>query len=457
MVRYGSREVLQILAIRPHVLRYWEQLLPLVRAERDETGHRVWTEAQVRILQRLAHLVNDRGMAVQAAGDAILREAESGAGNVKGILEAVRHELMTVLHRIRRNEENDAARSGRSSAPTESEDLRRTVALPGSAPPSPLSRWDPVEQGGVPRPGGAPRSDSGVQARLERRHRLSPSESGTAPHTLEVVRIAYRHLFAYTAGARGETREIPRILAEIIRTRFASVPDKSAGEATVSRSETTVVCAPADEIDRYRAVFAEGNGPVPTVLPVPYLSYEGARWISPLLSLLIALRDDPLWREVAGPEVAGPEAAGNNVSASVTGRYGYLWAPENPDVPVDLPVTPFGSATARPVLTVHPGQRGTLLGEGLVVPLGNRALLDDLIRRGRWSLGRVLDCNGKDADTFPVRWRYDLLLRDLVVPGTPWIVLPRSDRPSLWRGDDWRRQMSAVWPELDVRERWGTE
>jgi DNA-binding transcriptional MerR regulator len=438
MVRYGSKEVLQILAVRPHVLRYWEQLLPLVRAERDETGHRVWTEAQVRILQRLAHLVNDRGMAVQAAGDAILQEAESGAGNVKGILEAVRHELMTVLHSLRRNEEIARKRSGPLSSTAVDAGVRRFDGTRRDMHLSSSGEWNPVEHGGVPRPEEMERRGADRQRHLERRNRISPLKTIDRSNS-DVVRIAYRHLFAYTSGSRGDTRDIPYILGEILRHRFASETGKGPG--------ITVVCAPVGEVDRYRSVFAGLSGPAATVLPVPYLSFDGARWVSPLLSVLIALRDAPVWGEFAGREIASREVAGRERS-----RWGYLWAPENPDVPMTLPIPDLEFPSASPVLTGHPMPRGTLLGEALAIPLGNRALLDNLIRSGRWSPGRVLDCNGKDADTFPVRWRYDLMLRDLIVRDTRWIALPRSDRPSLWRGDEWRRQMPAVWPELDLRK-----
>ncbi|MFW5827813.1 MAG: MerR family transcriptional regulator, partial [Alkalispirochaeta sp.] len=35
---YEAREVLRILGVKPHVLRYWEQSLPLIRPGRNESG-----------------------------------------------------------------------------------------------------------------------------------------------------------------------------------------------------------------------------------------------------------------------------------------------------------------------------------------------------------------------------------------------------------------------------------
>jgi DNA-binding transcriptional MerR regulator len=461
MTRFGSREVLQILDVKPHVLRYWEQVLPLVRSQRDESGHRVWTAAQVRMLQRLRHLVVRRGMSVHAAGETILREAESAPGNVKAGLEALRSELVATLQRIHAGgaaasvtgvRTEAAAPTGVDGDPARAGDNRHNgpnVVDPvaaGLAPP-PTARENDWFGGPLfPATRRLPPSDAVVTADAGTKN---PAVSGrsaarTAVPPLRSVRIVYRHLFAFSGADPAVSRAVPDVLRRILALRTAS-------------SETPIiVCAPAAAAGRFREAFSSWNGPELSVVPVPTISYRRGAWISPLLSVVIALATDPAWQQRI---------------SQLGAEYAYLWAADNPDAPPVFVPSATALADSGVIMTAHPAGTRRLIGESLVLRLGNARLYRDLLACGHWSVGPVL-VNGAGnaalpaiagaptrveershhADTVQQGWRYDIRLRDLRAVRPLWYAVPRSAGPSLWRGYDWQSQMPAVWPELGTME-----
>ena len=58
-------EVAEALGVAPHVLRYWEQELPLRLSDRNRGGHRVYSEDDVDKLTRVKRLVVDQGVSVR--------------------------------------------------------------------------------------------------------------------------------------------------------------------------------------------------------------------------------------------------------------------------------------------------------------------------------------------------------------------------------------------------------
>jgi DNA-binding transcriptional MerR regulator len=58
-------EVAEILGTRPHVIRYWEQELPLKLSDRNRGGQRVYSAEDVDKLARVKFLVVDQGVSVR--------------------------------------------------------------------------------------------------------------------------------------------------------------------------------------------------------------------------------------------------------------------------------------------------------------------------------------------------------------------------------------------------------
>jgi DNA-binding transcriptional MerR regulator len=58
-------DVAEVLGIRPHVIRYWEQELPLKLSDRNRGGQRVYSAEDVDKLARVKLLVVDQGVSVR--------------------------------------------------------------------------------------------------------------------------------------------------------------------------------------------------------------------------------------------------------------------------------------------------------------------------------------------------------------------------------------------------------
>lgn len=58
-------DVAEVLGIRPHVIRYWEQELPLKLSDRNRGGQRVYSAEDIDKLARVKLLVVDQGVSVR--------------------------------------------------------------------------------------------------------------------------------------------------------------------------------------------------------------------------------------------------------------------------------------------------------------------------------------------------------------------------------------------------------
>lgn len=393
---YTQRELLPLLRVKPHVLRYWEQTLPLVRSRRDDAGRRVWSAGQVRMLVRIRHLVVNRGVSVPAAGEALLREAGGETARVKAGLEGVRNALVVLLIKVQ-------SRAGGAGVAGEAGEARRAAPREEGDPPA------AEEHSG--------RTDCGIQVESlvdrgiippcppdleEGEYRAAPvrlvSRSGEG--SPDSVPFVYSHLFA-----RGEPTRVASMLAALIRYR-------------VREPGPLVIAVPEGEEPLYRSHFPENA----LVLGVPRLQYGKIRYDAPTLSVLATI-------------------ASNRELDRYMQRHDretiYLWAADNPH----STVIDYLSARARHersglVLGVHPGVTGYRLAEsaGLYLPVW-RPRFGETARCGRW-----LRESGAP--------RYRLWLRDLARLDAPGVLVPAAAGPSVWRGSSWDAQVRLVWPDV---------
>lgn len=389
---YTQRELLPILRVKPHVLRYWEQTLPLIRSGRDDAGRRVWSAGQVRMLMRIRHLVVELGMTVSAAGDALLREAGGETARVKAGLERVRNALVVLLLRV---QAGSIATSGLPRTPVSGPE-RVPVPQPEAFALSSvrsIQLESLVDRGVIPPcPDHPARSVEGpVPLRLESR-----SQEGRAGS----IRLVYSHLFA-----RGEPGRIARTLARLVDHRL-------------SEPGPLVIAAPEGDEAVYRSSFP----PDTFVLGVPSLQYGRVRYDAPTLAVLAAIassRDfDRYIQENGGDSV-------------------YLWAADNPHSSVEDEL----AGTARMsecgvALGLCRGVTGYRLAESASLHLPSwRPRFGETARCGRW-------LRGPDVP------RYILWLRDLARLGAPAVLVSAGIGPSVWRGASWERQVRLLWSEV---------
>lgn len=93
-------EVCEHLAIKPHVLRYWEEQVPWLAADRSLAGHRVYHESHIHRLFRLKYLINVRGFTLHGAADQLIHENTGEAVGVKTMLQPLRYQLLELRQKI---------------------------------------------------------------------------------------------------------------------------------------------------------------------------------------------------------------------------------------------------------------------------------------------------------------------------------------------------------------------
>ena len=101
MRHYSIGEVCEALGIKQHVLRYWEQEVPMIRPGKDRGGRREYTSADLNLLFRLKYLVQSRLFTVPGAYKQLLAETSGADGNIKARLASLRGELLELKDRNR--------------------------------------------------------------------------------------------------------------------------------------------------------------------------------------------------------------------------------------------------------------------------------------------------------------------------------------------------------------------
>lgn len=112
MREYSIGEAAEILGVKQHVLRYWEQEIPLVNPAKDNFGRRVYSGRDLQILLRVRYLVHEAGYTVRGASERILSELTGAGAGHKGRLQAVRDQLLPLLADV-----NAAAADGSAFSP----------------------------------------------------------------------------------------------------------------------------------------------------------------------------------------------------------------------------------------------------------------------------------------------------------------------------------------------------
>ena len=100
--RFSIGEMARLLDVRPHVLRYWEEEIPLVAPRKDLSGRRVYTEREARLLLRLKHLLYEDRYTIEGARERIWLDLNPEGSDLASRIAAVRAELLAVWSRVRR-------------------------------------------------------------------------------------------------------------------------------------------------------------------------------------------------------------------------------------------------------------------------------------------------------------------------------------------------------------------
>lgn len=106
---YTIREVCDLLDLKAHVLRYWEQVIPLVAPRKDRYGRRSYSRADVNLLARVKYLIQEKGLSAASVGRQLWQDADDGSQDLRSTIAEIRSELLNVRALLRRRGERDGS------------------------------------------------------------------------------------------------------------------------------------------------------------------------------------------------------------------------------------------------------------------------------------------------------------------------------------------------------------
>ena len=96
-MRYTISDAAKMVNVESHVLRYWEEQVPFLSPKKDFAGRRVYSAADIQLIQRLNYLIEKRKFTLQGACNEIIRENLSGNNTeIKSVIGQVKGELITL-------------------------------------------------------------------------------------------------------------------------------------------------------------------------------------------------------------------------------------------------------------------------------------------------------------------------------------------------------------------------
>ncbi|MBL8966471.1 MAG: MerR family transcriptional regulator [Spirochaetaceae bacterium] len=101
MASFGIGEVEELLGLPASTLRHWERVLPLLEPRKDAFGRRVYSESDLRLLLRLKHLAQRRGLGIGAAGETLVAELAAANPETRARLAELRGDLIGLFFQSR--------------------------------------------------------------------------------------------------------------------------------------------------------------------------------------------------------------------------------------------------------------------------------------------------------------------------------------------------------------------
>ena len=90
-----------LLKVKAHVIRYWEQEIPLIQSKRDNYGRRLYSSRDMQILFRLKHLLHVRRFTLEGARHELYQELTGDDQDIRSRLSVLRSELMELYFYIK--------------------------------------------------------------------------------------------------------------------------------------------------------------------------------------------------------------------------------------------------------------------------------------------------------------------------------------------------------------------
>lgn len=80
---YTIGDIEDITGIKPHILRYWEEVIPGFSPQKDMGGRRAYSQHDLEMIFRLKYLITEKKFTAEGAGQQILEEAQYVQNNAE--------------------------------------------------------------------------------------------------------------------------------------------------------------------------------------------------------------------------------------------------------------------------------------------------------------------------------------------------------------------------------------
>ena len=101
MAVYTMTQAGDLLGVKAHVIRYWEQEVPLIRSARDNYGRRIYSGRDMQLLLRLKYLLYNKRFTIEGAREELYRELGENGQDLKSQISGLRSELMELYFHLK--------------------------------------------------------------------------------------------------------------------------------------------------------------------------------------------------------------------------------------------------------------------------------------------------------------------------------------------------------------------
>lgn len=86
---YTIGDIEDLTGIKPHILRYWEDVVPGFSPQKDLNGRRSYSQRDLELIFRLKYLITEKKFTAEGAGQQIIEEAQYVQNNAE-IIQQIR-------------------------------------------------------------------------------------------------------------------------------------------------------------------------------------------------------------------------------------------------------------------------------------------------------------------------------------------------------------------------------
>jgi DNA-binding transcriptional MerR regulator len=97
---YTIADAQRLLKVKAHVIRYWEQEIPLLQPEKDTNGRKLYSSRDLQILLRLKYLLYGRRFTLEGAREQLYHELAGDYQDLRGNISALRSELLDLYFKV---------------------------------------------------------------------------------------------------------------------------------------------------------------------------------------------------------------------------------------------------------------------------------------------------------------------------------------------------------------------